>query len=99
MTLLEIITILLFSAILVNIFIFIIYIIAKHIIHKLIQKEIKRIHDKSNGDEQFLDMMYNIFELKEKIVPITSAKMPKYKNPPPPPKRVIPYVSKEERQQ
>lgn len=65
MILLKIITII-FSAILVNIFIFIIYLITKHLIHKLIQNEVKRIHNKSNGDEHFLDMMYNIFELKEK---------------------------------
>jgi hypothetical protein len=35
-------------------------------IEKIVQKEVKKIFNNSKNDEQFLDIVYNTFKLKEK---------------------------------
>jgi hypothetical protein len=46
--------------------IFVIYLFIKHIHFLIVQKEVKKIFNNSRNDENFLDVMYNTFKLKEK---------------------------------
>jgi hypothetical protein len=39
----------------------------KHIHFLIVKKEVEKIFNKSRNDENFLDVMYNTFNLKEKI--------------------------------
>jgi hypothetical protein len=47
--------------------IFVIYLFIKHIHFLIVKKEVEKIFNKSRNDENFLDVMYNTFSLKEKI--------------------------------
>jgi hypothetical protein len=42
------------------------YLFIKHIHFIIVQKEVKKIFNNSKNDEQFLDIVYNTFKLKEK---------------------------------
>ena len=45
---------------------FVLWLLTKHIHYLIVKKEVEKIFNKSRNDENFLDVMYNTFNLKEK---------------------------------